>query len=258
MVFSKVGDKVGLVDRVAVELQNLILSGTLKAGTLLPPERELSEELGVSRTVLREAVRILVAKGLLATRHGVGTFVQQMTVAQVSELLRLLAQMADGGVSWRDLHQVRAILESEVAGLAAAHATDADITNLAKLIADMDAHASDVDAFAEADADFHLTLARMTHNPILSLFVSILRDLLRDYMRQVLQANGSPGHVVPYHVKIFEAVRARNEDEARQAMREHLAHTRRNTEAFLGQQQRQDDLVGATESPLANEQRPHA
>src|SRR3990172_4915905 len=91
-LFRSVGIKGGLVDRVVEEIQRVIVNGHLELGMKLPPERELAEELGVSRTVIREAVRILVAKGLLETRPGVGTIVRQVNRDQIVGPLSLLLQ----------------------------------------------------------------------------------------------------------------------------------------------------------------------
>jgi len=237
MIFPMIGTKGRLVDRVVEELTSLIVGGQLEPGTKLPPERELAEALGVSRTVLRESVRILMAKGLFEIRHGVGTIVRQMTTEQISEPLGLLAEMR-GGISWRDLHQVRTILEIEVAGLAASNATDADIDRLEQLLADMDAHADDPATFAEVDADFHVALARITHNPILSLLVDTLRNLLRDYMTEVLGAIDPSVDVSPYHAEIVAAIQAGSKDQARQAMDRHLAQVEKNTLVYMAQQGR--------------------
>src|SRR5512143_3428897 len=86
-MFRSIGTKEKLVDRVVVEIQRQILEGGLPPGTMLPSERELCEQLGVSRTVLREAVRMLVTKGLLEARPGVGTIVKQMGSEQISETI---------------------------------------------------------------------------------------------------------------------------------------------------------------------------
>jgi DNA-binding FadR family transcriptional regulator len=105
--FRMIGSKARLVDRVVNEIQGLIVEGKLQPGMKLPPEREFADQIGVSRTVVREAVHVLVTKGLLETRPGVGTTVRQVTREQVVEPLGLLLQAHD--VSIDNLHQVRSI-----------------------------------------------------------------------------------------------------------------------------------------------------
>lgn len=237
-LFRAVGTKGRLVDRVVNEIQGLIVGGQLEPGMKLPPERELADELGVSRTVIREAVQILVAKGLLETKPGVGTIVRQVTRDQISEPLSLLVQLRDGGVSFEELHQVRSILEVEIAGLAALQATEADIAYLKQLMTDMEANQDNLDVFAASDADFHQALARTTHNPLLDLLVGVIRDLLRDYIMRVTRHLDPSQHVIPYHHQILQRVTAKDVEGARQAMREHLEQIKKNHEEALAAQQR--------------------
>lgn len=236
-LFTTIGTKDRLVDRVVSEIQTLIVEGRLQPGTQLPPERELAEQLGVSRTVIREAVHILMTKGLLETRPGVGTIVREMTRAQVVEPISLLVQLRDGGTDFEDLHQVRSILEVEIAGLAALQATPDDIVSLKQLMAEMDASVDDAETFAALDADFHQVLANMTHNPILLLIVAVIRDLLADYILMVTRRIEPNRHVIPYHQKIVDRVAAKDAQGARQAMQAHLVQIRKNhEEAFRLQQ----------------------
>ena len=236
-LFTTIGTKDRLVDRVVSEIQTLIVEGRLQPGTQLPPERELAEQLGVSRTVIREAVHILMTKGLLETRPGVGTIVREMTTAQVVEPISLLVKLRDGGTDFEDLHQVRSILEVEIAGLAALQATPDDIVSLKQLMAETDASVDDAETFAALDADFHQVLANMTHNPILLLIVAVIRDLLADYILMVTRRIEPRRQVIPYHRQIVDEVAAKDVEGARQAMRGHLVQIRKNhEEAFRLQQ----------------------
>ncbi len=235
-LFRTVGSKERLVDRVVNEIQGLIVAGQLEPGMKLPPERELAGELGVSRTVIRGAVQTLVAKGLLETRPGVGTIVRQVTRDQISQSLSLLVQIRNGGVSFEELHQVRSILEVEIAGLAASQATEADLACLKKLTADMESSQDNMDLFAASDVDFHQTLARATHNPLLDLLLGVIRDLLKDYIAQVTKHLDPGRHVLPYHHQILQKVAAKDVAGARQAMRAHLKQIQKNHEEALAMQ----------------------
>ena len=236
-LFATIGTKDRLVDRVVSEIQTLIVEGRLQPGTQLPPERELAEQLGVSRTVVREAVHILMAKGLLETRPGVGTIVREMTRAQVVEPISLLVKLRDGDTDFEDLHQVRSILEVEIAGLAALQATPGDISSLKQLMAEMEANVDNADTFAALDTDFHQVLANMTHNPILVLIAAVIRDLMAEYILVVTRRIEPRRQVIPYHRQIVDEVAAKDVEGARQAMRGHLVQIRRNhEEAFRLQQ----------------------
>lgn len=223
--FAVIGNKGRLVDRVVNEIQRSIVDGQLNVGERLPPERELAEQVGVSRTVIREAVHILVARGLLETKQGVGTTVRQMTSEQIAEPLSLLLRTHD--VSIDDLHQVRSILEVEIVGLAATHATRADGTRLRQISARMESVAHDPKAFADGDADFHQTLAQMSRNRLLAVLLDSIRDLMQEIRILVCEHPDLYQTVTPDHGRIVERVVANDPQGARRAMRQHLEHARR-------------------------------
>jgi DNA-binding FadR family transcriptional regulator len=231
--FRTVGSKERLVDRVVNEVERLIFEGELEPETRLPPERDLAEQLGVSRTVVREAVHILVTKGLLETKPGVGTVVRQVTREQVVGPLNLyLRAQSAGEVSFTDLHQVRSILEVEIAGIAALQATTEDIENLRQIATSMEAAQDDPGILAARDADFHSALAKTTHNPLLIVLVASIRDLLQEYIALVTPYVDPRRDNLRLHFKLLERVEARDAAGARQAMRENLDQMRKNSELY--------------------------
>jgi GntR family transcriptional repressor for pyruvate dehydrogenase complex len=244
-LFRNVGIKGGLVDRVVNEIQRVIVNGQLEPGEKLPPERELADELGVSRTVIREAVRILVVKGLLETKPGVGTIVRQVTRDQIVEPLSLLLQTQEGGISIEHLHQVRRMLEVEIAGLAALRAAEEDIAELEQVLAEMEAVRDIPEAFAAKDADFHQGLARTTHNPLLIILLDSIRDLMQEVRLLVTRHPGLREQVMPDHRNILEQVAARDPEGARQAMEAHLEHARRFQEELLMAESRDEGPLKA-------------
>jgi len=233
--FRIIGTKDRLVDRVVNEIQRLIVEGQLEPGMKLPPEREFAEQLGVSRTVIREAVHILVTKGLLETRHGVGTIVHQLTNDQVVASLNILLKVQ--GISIDDLHYVRSILEVEIAGLAAQQAAEADIAELTRIMAAMEVSRNAPQAFVAYDADFHQTLARMSHNYLLVVLLESIRDLMHEVRLLVHRHPHLYETVVPDHRRLLERVIAQDPEGARRAMREHLEHARHIQEDVLAQQE---------------------
>jgi DNA-binding FadR family transcriptional regulator len=220
--FRVLGRKEGYVDRVVQAIEGEIFGGRLTSGTKLPPEREFSERLGVSRTVVREAVRILVTKGLLETRHGIGTTVRSVTQEQVIKPLNLFIRTSGGSVDIEHLHQVRSILEVGNAGLAVEQATADDIESLGRAVAAMEAAAEDPREFAAQDAEFHRCLAQATHNPLLVLLLDSIRDLMAEVRTLVAQQHKLFERVMPSHIRIFECLASRNAAGARKAMSEHV------------------------------------
>jgi GntR family transcriptional regulator, transcriptional repressor for pyruvate dehydrogenase complex len=207
---------------VVQSIQEQILSERLAVGTKLPPEREFAERLGVSRTVVREAVRVLVATGLLETRHGVGTTVRALTHDEVVKPLNLFLRTWGQEVSLAHLHQVRSLLEVENAGLAAEQASEEDIIDLRRIVEAMEAAKDDPKLFALRDSDFHRRLAQTTHNPLLTLLLDSIHDLMVGIRELVARESGLVERVMPAHIEVFEAVVARDGRRARQTMRAHL------------------------------------
>ena len=171
-MFRSIGAKDRLVDRIVNEIQFQIFDGGLRPGTLLPSEQELCEHLGVSRTPLREAVRMLVTKGLLETRPGVGTIVKKIRSNQISESISFMLNQ-DNDLTLMHLHNVRRMLEVENARLAAERATSENIRYLHAINQEMRATVGDIGRFSMLDAEFHRTLAVSTQNPLLAILLEL-------------------------------------------------------------------------------------
>src|SRR3954454_4666897 len=151
-----------LSDKGAELLRDGILSRRLPVGTPLPSERELGEQFGVSRTVIREAVRALAAKGIVEARSGSGLRVSQIDEAAASESLSWYIR--GGGFEYRKVHELRSMIEVGMAGLAAERRTDDHVGTLKAAHAKFVRTLGDVDAAARADLDFHALIARATEN----------------------------------------------------------------------------------------------
>jgi len=233
ILFESVNDKTKLVDRVVQTIENAIINGSLLPDAKLPPERELAEQLGVSRTVVREAVHILSTKGLLESRRGVGTIVQQITIGKVTEPLTLLLQSKGETITFTHLHQVRSILEVAIVGIAAQQVGEAEINRLQQLMSDMEAALDNPTLFAAKDAEFHHTLAQATQNPLLTVFSNTIRDLLQDYLIMVIPKLTLREKILPYHQNILEKVSAKDKEGACEAMRQHLVQIARNHEEIF-------------------------
>lgn len=220
--FMAVGNRNGLVDRVVMTIEDQILGGRLAVGTRLPPEREFCETLLVSRPVVREAVRILTTRGLLETRRGVGTTVCSVGRDQIVKPLTLFLHTRGQAVNVLHLHQVRSIFEIESAGLAAEYRTDDEIKDLTAIYADMETAAMHSTKFALRDYEFHRRLSEATHNPLLSLLLDTVHEMMAEVRVLVSNEQGLFDRVMPTHRQILESVAAGDAAGAREAMREHL------------------------------------
>lgn len=220
--FGSIGNKSALVDRVVQKIQEQILSERLTVGTKLPPEREFAEHLGVSRTVVREAVRVLAAKGLLETTHGVGTTVRALTREEMVAPLNLFLRSWGRDISLHYVHQVRSLLEVENIGLAAEQASEEDIKDLHRILEEMEEAKGNPLLFAAKDSDFHRRLAQTTHNPLLTLLLDSIHDLLVGIRELVAQESGLVDRVMPAHIEMLECIETRDAKRARLTMRAHL------------------------------------
>lgn len=221
-LFEAVGQRGRLADHVADQIEQSIVDGRLEPGTRLPSEADLAKQFEVSRTVIREAVHMLVTKGLLETRHGVGTTVKPVSRDIIVSSLSRFLHVQDGGISFDYLHQVRCILELATAQLAARNATESDIAHLKRIWEDMESLQSDPKAFAARDADFHQALAKATQNPLLVILLDSIRDLLQQYFLAALPHVDIGQDVHPYHYRILDRVADHDVEGARQAMWEHI------------------------------------
>ena len=226
-----IGDKERLVDRVVEEIQHMIIEGVLEAGMQLPGERELSEQIGVSRTVVREAIKTLHAKGMIDLKHGVGTFVRAIDGEQISEPLTMLLRTK--GISLENLHQVRMILEVEIAGVAASEATSEEVAHLQEVLSGLERGMEDPAAFAEGDAAFHHALAELSHNPLLVMLLDSIGGLMHDVRMSVSNYPALFQMTFPDHGEVLASVQAKDPARARQAMRHHLENARKVQELFL-------------------------
>jgi len=218
-LFTSVPREARLSDKVADMMLQTILSRKLEVGDRLPSERELGEQFGVSRTVVREAVRALVAKGVIAVRSGSGLRVAAVDAAAVSESMSLY--LRGGSLGFEKVHEVRAVLEVYIAGLAAVRATDADLDGIRGAHERMQREAADVDAAANDDLAFHRLIALATQNELFLLLMDSIGSTLIDIRRENLGSGSSP-MTLGQHEAILDRLVGRDPAGARAAMAAHL------------------------------------
>ena len=218
-----------LYEQVVERVEQLVFDGHLNPGDRLPSERELSEKFGVSRTVIREAVKALQEKGLVEIRPGVGTFVHDGMANIMRQSLGRMV-MKDKRHGLENLTQVREIFEPEIAGIAAEHAGPEDISAMQEAIVAMDAAMADIDAYITADQAFHRALARATQNALIVDLIDSIVDLLAEQRRHIfLAGTGGAQRGQQHHKRILQAIIAGDKQAARIAMGEHLQQVRDDT-----------------------------
>jgi GntR family transcriptional repressor for pyruvate dehydrogenase complex len=217
-----------LYEQIVQQVEDSIHKGALKPGDQLPPERELAQQFGVSRTAVREAVKALHEKGLVEAYPGRGTFITDGTSYSMRQSLDRMVKVgqAEGSAF---LAEVRAILEPEIAALAATRADAEDVSSMREQVAVMDGACKDPDAFIEADLDFHLALAEAAANPIILSLIDSIVGLLREQRMGIFQVEGGPERGQYHHKKILKAIELRDPTGAREAMKAHLVQVREDS-----------------------------
>lgn len=221
-MFSRVVRETRLSDKVASRILEVIVDSSLSPGDALPSERVLGEQFGVSRTVVREALRSLAGKGVVEMAQGRVLRVARVEPSAVRESMRLFLQ-GRPSLDYARVHEVRALLETEVAGLAAERAQDADMDRLDADCEQLAAVLDDSEAAASADIEFHRTLARGTRNELFLVVLDALTEPLAEIRLETFKTVTDRSSVaLASHRRIAKEIRARNGAGARAAMQEHL------------------------------------
>jgi Transcriptional regulators len=212
-------------EQVVARVYELIKQEALKPGDRLPPERELSKQLGISRPSLRAGLSSLISMGVLQSRQGSGTFLVDGPPGLDSEPLRLLAQLH--GFSFDHMFETRSILEVGAAGLAAERASGDQLACMSEEIADMFASLNDPQQFLVHDVAFHRAVASASGNPTLATLVEMVSTVLYERRRETIARAHDFNEALELHRQVYRAIRSRQPDEARAAMRDHIIRAQR-------------------------------
>lgn len=209
-------------EEVVWRLREMIQRGELNSGDRLPPERDLAKLLGVSRPTLRAGIGSLAAMGVLQSRQGAGTFVVKAEVSPTLDggALRMLAAL--NGFTSTEMFEARLALEMSIAGLAAERATGEHIATMSEEIASMYASLDEPEQFLVHDMRFHQTVAAASGNRILTALMNMVAKILFEARSKTVKRATDLKESAEMHRHIYRAVRERNIEGARQAMREHL------------------------------------
>ncbi len=213
--FSPISDNRALSERIISLISDAIIGGELRPGDRLPSERELAQQLRVSRTVVRDAVKTLAGRGLVRVKHGAGIFV----AAPEDEPSALLSLR---GAGLNDLFEIRKALEVKAAGWAAERHGPHHLQRLHEIVEDARRHADDLEVLSKRDAQFHCAVAEASRNLVLVRVMLMLLDLLEDARRETLSIPGRAELSIEDHERVIQAIEARDTEGARQAMLEHL------------------------------------
>lgn len=217
--------------QIVDQIINLIRRGEFPDGAQLPPERELAEQLGVSRASLREALSALQILGLVETKPGQGTFI---CAEKIPSLLQFDASwLYEDEESPFTILQARKTVEPHIAALAATQRSEAALKRLEEILDSVEADPSDRNIFTEGDRKFHKAIAEATGNPVLLSMMWIVYELMGQKLWLALMMDSTlatPGRLqeaLAEHRRIYEAIKAQDKEAAAARMREHLESVER-------------------------------
>lgn len=233
------GQRTSAVDTLVNTLTERIHSGAYEPGSKLPSERNLQEEFKVGRLTLREALNRLNAMGIIETAHGKGTFVLGHLQSRTLKNVLIPHFALNDSKRLKEFVDARAMVESEIAGLAALQRSEEDLRRLEMILnQEIDATTSP-EVVAYMDLQFHQEVALIIDNHFLILMHEALTSHIRIFLNAFVKNKKHPSEVLNAHRPILEAIRRGNPDDARNLVRLHISYSMRDYEDFI----RQKDCV---------------
>jgi GntR family transcriptional repressor for pyruvate dehydrogenase complex len=208
-----------LTESLLLYFKQLIREGSLLPGDRLPPERELAETIGVSRSSLRQALKVLSSMGLISQRVGSGTRLNPVGASILTEPLRFLVLLA--AISPAELMEARLIVEPELAARAAERADSMDLRSMNEALGRMESSERGSVGWVQSDLDFHRAVNRAAGNRACAMLFSVVHESLEDLV-QFTSTMVNADHTIGHHRRIESAIRRRDPEGARQAMFMHM------------------------------------
>lgn len=213
-------DRYGITELVVQRIKQLLEQGELKAGSRLPPERELAESLNISRPSLRTALKALSVMGIIRAKPGAGTYIAESLPEIFNEPMHFMTLIHN--ISYEELFEARRIIESGLAGLAAERATQSDLEALEAEVKGMRERLDDPEGFLKHDVGFHQAIAQAANNLVMSGVMETVAQLLYHIRRQTIAGANDLEEALNWHERIYDAIRDRNAAQAKETIAAHL------------------------------------
>jgi GntR family transcriptional regulator, transcriptional repressor for pyruvate dehydrogenase complex len=211
-----------IFEQIIDQIKAQILEGALKPGDLLPPERQFSEMVGVNRHSVREALKVLEYMGVVTSRTGIGTILNNAAQDVLVEQFNKLGEFSPRQFLF-ELMELRQILEPQIAALAAQRATVGDLLTMKAAMDDFKNEFEKGNLGSDADERLHIALANATHNSTLLGLAKPIMSMLAQFRERSLHIRGRRAATYEEHERIFLSVKNRSPEEARLAMEKHMA-----------------------------------
>ena len=239
-----------LYEDIVQEFSSLIRQGVLKPGERLPSERVLADQLQVSRSSVREALRSLELQGLVISKRGSGTFINTDNLESMVALLA--STLTSGADTLKHIFEMRHMLEPQIAALAAQRANKQEVAELESILEEQVKEIADGGTGVDSDTAFHFAMASATHNSALVKVVSAVEDILRRSRNQSLQEPGRPQRSLASHREILGMIHSGDAAGARRAMEYHLTTVEPENLTSDGPTNKEPSAINSQEADSAN------
>ncbi len=228
-------NKEHLYEQVANLLEQQILSGHAD-GERLPSEQALAERYGVSRTIVREAFKLLKERGLIDSRTGSGAYVTRPEAQNLSDVMARIIRC--DGIDTSSIYYVRGVLECASVRRAVKCASEAQLSAMEAILERLRDRRLDAKERRDLDFDFHYLIAQASGNPLLALLMQTMSNIFKEYISTGIFTQGGIDDAMMRHQRIMDALKARDLDKADRAMREHLDQSLENAKNYQRSQPR--------------------
>ncbi len=218
--------RVNLYEQIADYIEKRILAGEdpqWAAGAKLPPEQELADYFGVSRNVVREAIKVLKERGLCEPRNGVGVYITRPDDQKIAGMLYRFVLMGDLSVD--DIYEARSLIECHTAEMAALRCSDDQLAAMRSLLNRMEEESLDINTRREYDFAFHAEIAKAAKNPVIEMMLTSLHDVFLAMIEKGIMNLGGIEDASQRHERIFRALTLHDPVKAREAMKDHLDYS---------------------------------
>jgi len=208
---------------IVQQIKNQIKKGILKPGEKLPSERKLADLLGVSRASVREAIQALAFSGYLEVIQGKGTYISEIAT-KYDEIVNFFSGFSNYSLDY--LMEVRIMLEGEFARLAALNASQEEIDKIENIFNEI-VKSKDLNSFVVKDLEFHLTIAKATHNPFMDGLMKIIGEMLyKETQRIIGISRYTKENTIETTRSLVQAIKQGNAEKAKELMSEHIRNIR--------------------------------
>ena len=218
-----------LSEQIADQLEEEIISSG-KVGERLASEQQLAERFSASRTIVREALKILRARGLITSRTGSGAYITSPNVEDLSRMLSRMIRM--NGIGYQDIYDMRYYIEAAAVRAAVEHAPDMELDRLEEILTQLKNRNLGFMERRDLDFRFHERIAHLSGNALLALMVETMAHVFKDVIEIGIFVEGGIDDAIIRHQRILDALRARDAEQAEKMVYEHLDQSRRNYEVY--------------------------